>query len=123
MRIGIPCLFRRKQGSYKITENYSFIFMQPNCWLEPAHRTSMINACFLEATKIINKFKTCTYSSSLLIITEANILSKIEPDQDAKIFCNKNHPREQAVCSSLYSQQRALMGGQQKREKRELANF
>ncbi len=37
--------------------------MQPNCWLEPAHGTSMINACFLEATKIISKFKTCTYSS------------------------------------------------------------
>ncbi len=83
----------------------------------------MINACFLEATKIINKFKTCTYSSVLLIITELNVLSKIEPDQDEKIFCNKNHPHEQAVCSSLYSQQRALTGGQETREKRELADF
>ncbi len=91
-------------------------------WLEPAHRTSMINACFLEATKIINKFKTCT-CSVLHIITELNILSKIEPDQDAKIFCNKNHPHEQAVCYSLYSQQRALMGGQETREKHELAAF
>ncbi len=97
--------------------------MQPNCWLEPAHRTSMINACFLEATKIINKFKTCTYSSFSLIITESSVSSKIEPDQDAKIFCFKNHPHEQAECHSLYSQQRALMGGQQKREKRELADF
>ncbi len=58
--------------------------MQPNCWLEPAHQTSMINAFFLEATKIINKFKTCTYSSVLLIITKLNILSKIEPDHGAK---------------------------------------
>ncbi len=80
VRIGIPCLFRRipgnKRGSYRITETYSFIFMQPNCWLEPAHRTLMINTCFLEATKIINKFKTCTDSSILLIITELNIFKQ-----------------------------------------------
>ncbi len=68
--------------------------MKPNCWLEPAHRTSMINACLLEVTKIINKFNTFTYSINLLIIAELNILSKIEPDQDAKIYCYINHPQE-----------------------------
>ncbi len=57
--------------------------MNPNCWLEPAHRTSMINACLLEAKKIVNKYKTFTYSTNLRIIAELNILSKIDPDQDA----------------------------------------
>ncbi len=71
--------------------------MKPNGWLEPAHQTLMINACSLEVTKIINKLEPCTYSRASLIITELNISSKMEPNQDAKLFCKTNPSQEQEV--------------------------